>query len=376
MSPGPNSCDVLGVLAGEHDQLADALLGVGARVQHLAFRRQRPLVDAQQVDAPGERVGARLEHVGEQLPVLRRRELDFADHQRAVLDRRGQVLDDRVEQARRAEVARGDTAYDREDLAVVGALLERVDDLLVGDLLALEVALHQRVGHFADLVHQLLAIFGRALLEPDWDRDLVRGAALRSGLCAKRLHVDEVDDTLDVVLGADRDLRSDDVRTEGGLELVERAIEVRALAVEHVDEQHARDVELGCTRPQPGGRDLDAHHGVDDEHGGLAHAQRTERVGDEARLAGGIQQVDLALLPLQRAERRGDRHLARLLVGIGVRHGRALRHGAEAADRPRLEQQRLMQRGLPRPAMSDEGHVANTIRWGVHECLLLRVRAP
>ena len=41
---------------------------------------------------------------------------------------------------------------------LVGAVLERRDDLLVGDLLALEVALHQRVGVLRDLVHQLLAV--------------------------------------------------------------------------------------------------------------------------------------------------------------------------------------------------------------------------
>ncbi len=29
-----------------------------------------------------------------------------------------------------------------------------------------------------------------------------------------------------------------------------------------------------------------------------------------------------------------------------------------------------MQRGLPRPSMSNEGDVANPIRWGVHEYLL------
>ncbi len=43
---------------------------------------------------------------------------------------------------------------------------------------------------------------------------------------------------------------------------------------------------------------------VDHEHRGLAHAQRAERVGDEARVARGVDQVDLALLPLERATAR------------------------------------------------------------------------
>src|ERR1700731_3757239 len=65
-------------------------------------------------------------------------------------------------------------------------------------------------------------------------------------------------------------------------------------AVEHVDEQHPRDVMLGGDLPQPARADLDAHHAVDDEDRRLADAQRAERVGDEARLAGRVEQVDLA----------------------------------------------------------------------------------
>ena len=176
-------------------------------------------------------------------------------------------------------------------------------------------------------------------------------------------------DALDVLLGADRDLGGDDVRAERPLELLERAEEVGALAVEHVHEQHPRDVELGRARPQPAGGDLDAHHGVDDEHRRLAHAQRAQRVRHEARLAGRVQQVDLALLPLERAERRGDRHLARLLVGVGVRHGAVVGDRAQARVTPGLEQQRLVQRRLPRPSVTDEGDVANTVRCVVHESL-------
>ena len=75
------------------------------------------------------------------------------------------------------------------------------------------------------------------------------------------------------------------------------AEEVGPLAVEHVDEDQPRDVELLGARPQARRRDLDAHHRVDDEDRRLAHAQRAERVGDEARLARRVEQVDLAVLP-------------------------------------------------------------------------------
>jgi len=163
------------------------------------------------------------------------------------------------------------------------------------------------------------------------------------GVVSVGLHVDEVDDAGDVVLGADRDLRRDDVRAEGLLAGLQRAEEVGALAVEHVHEDHPREVELLGACPQAARGDLDAHDGVDDEDGRLADAHRAEGVGDEAGLARGVEQVDLALVPFEGAERRGDRHLAGLLVGLGVRDRRAVEDRAEPVRRTGLEEQRLVQ---------------------------------
>ena len=53
------------------------------------------------------------------------------------------------------------------------ALLQRRDDLLVVDLLAVEVALHQLVGVLRHLVHQLLAVLLGLAAELLGDLDLV-----------------------------------------------------------------------------------------------------------------------------------------------------------------------------------------------------------
>lgn len=92
--------------------------------------------------------------------------------------------------------------------------------------------------------------------------------------------------------------------------------EVGAVAVEHVDEDEPGSVKLGGARPQPARGHLDSGYGVDDEDGGLANTQSGERVGDEARLAGRVQQVDLVLAPGGGAESQRNRHLTRLLLGV------------------------------------------------------------
>ena len=112
-----------GLVALEGDQRPNALLGVSARVEHLRVLLDDALVDAEQVDAPGERIGAGLEDVGEHLFVLDRFERQLADLEPAVLYRRRKILDDRVEQPVGAEVARRHPAGDREDRAVIGAVL-------------------------------------------------------------------------------------------------------------------------------------------------------------------------------------------------------------------------------------------------------------
>jgi hypothetical protein len=153
------------------------------------------------------------------------------------------------------------------------------------------------------------------------------------------------------------------VGAEGALQRLQGAEEVGALAVEHVDEEHAREVELLGALPQADRVDLGTHDRVDDEDGRLADAQGAERVGHEARLAGRVDQVDLAVVPLERAQRRADRHLARLLVGVGIR-GRGSRPGPTPSrlTAPAWIQQRLVDRGLPAAAMADEGDVPDAVR--------------
>jgi excinuclease ABC subunit B len=66
-----------------------------------------------------------------------------------------------------------------------------------------------------------------------------------------------------------------------------------------VHEHYARQAELGGALPQAAGGDLDAHHAVHHEHRALDDPQRGERVGHEAGLARGVDQVDLAVVPAE-----------------------------------------------------------------------------
>ena len=168
------------------------------------------------------------------------------------------------------------------------------------------------------------------------------------------------------MLEPDRDLCGHDMRAERRLQRIQRAKEVGALAVEHVDEDQPRDVQLLGAPPEALRRNLHPHHRIDDEDRRLAYAQGTERIGDERGIAGRVEEVDAAFVPLEGVQGDADRHPPRLLVRIVVRDRRAVGDRAQPRRRPGLEEQRLEQGGLAARPVSDEGHVANPIRRLVH----------
>ena len=236
------------------------------------------------------------------------------------------------------------------------------------DLLAAQVALHQGLVGLDDGVEQLRAVFldGRGELVRDRDR-VALALAVRVEV---RAVVQQVDDAGQFVLGADRQLDRDAAVGELLLHRGQHPEEVGALAVEHVDVDDPGELEL--LRPVPHARrvHLDSHHTGDDDQRALDHAQGGNRVGLETGVARRVDQIELAALPLTRAERRGQRHLAPLLVLVPVRDGRPRLDRAEPVRLARLEEQSLDERGLARSAVSDDGNVADLPGFDGHRVLL------
>jgi hypothetical protein len=335
------------------EERAHPLLRVRARVDERLVGPDGALEDAEEVDPAREGIGDRLEDEGGRVGAL-----DVGD--RPGLRRRRDALDDQVEERVRAEVLRRDAAGDREDLAARDRVLEGVRDLLDPELLALEVLLHQRLVGLDDLVEQLLPVLLDELGQVVRDRArLGLLAAFRARVGA---HVEDVDDPRQLVLGADREVDGDAARRELLLHLPEDAEEVGPLAVEHVDEEHARDPELVGPLPDARRADLDAHDAAEHEERALDHPERAARLALEARVAGHVDQVELPALVLRVRERERDRHPALLLVVVPVGDGRARVDRPQPVRLARLVEQRLDERRLARPAVSDDGDVADLSR--------------
>jgi hypothetical protein len=322
------------LLALEDEQLTDALLSPGARIDEVGVGLDLARQDAEHVDPPGERVGDRLEDE-------RGRAVRGHLELERLLGRRGNPLDEEVEQPGGAEVLGGGAAPDREEHVGHHGVLKGRRELVPRDLALVEVALHERFVGLDDRVDELLAVVRG--LGSDLVRDLDRISLLPAFGREIGLHVKEVDDALEVVLMADRDVDRDAAVGELGAKLLENRQEVRALAVGHVHEHEAREAELLAAGPEPVRLHFDAVDAVQDEERSLDHAQRRERVRLEARIAWRVDEIDLPVLPFDVAERGGQGHLALLLVLVPVGDRRALLDRAEPVRGASLKEECLDQ---------------------------------
>ncbi len=357
---GVDFLDLLALVGVHLEETADALGLLLGGVVDRRSRRHHPRVHPNEGELADERVGHDLERQRGEGRVVGGGPLDrialgrvgvHADDRRHI-ERRRQVVHDRVEQRLHALVLERGAAEHRHERRLVGAhrlgggLAERRLDLFVGDLLAVQVLLEDRVLFLAHLLDELLAVV-RGLLGHLRGNlaDKVVGAhgLVRVG---DRLHPDEVDHADELVFRSDRQLNGDGVALELGADLIEGARKVRADAVHLVHEADARHAVLVGLAPHRLRLRLDAGHRVEHGDGAVEHAQGALDFGREVDVARGVDDVDPVLAPEARGGGRGDRDAALLLLLHPVHHGGAFVHFAYLVRNPGVEQDPFRRRRL------------------------------
>jgi hypothetical protein len=285
-----------------------------------------------------------------------------------------------VEQELHALVAEGRAHHHRRALERDRRVAQALADQLRRDLV-LEHRLGQLVVDHAELVEHLLAELVALLLHLGRDLgvlDIVAVIAVEPD----RVHLDQVDHALELVLEADRGLDHDRVQAQLLAELVADAERVGARAVELVDEGDARHV-VPAHLAVDGVR-LRLHAGDAAQHhdGAVEHAQRPLDLDREVDVAGGVDDVDVVRLDadLGRAARPGavgrgrldgDAALALQLhrVHLGADAVLAL-HLVDRVDPLGVEEDALGQRGLAAVDVRRDADVADFREVGDHEMLL------
>ena len=307
--------DLLAVVGVHHQQPPDPLGAPVGDVEHPAAGRELARVDAEVGQLADVGVGHHLEGEGGEGGVVvgRARLLGAAavlalggrhdPGQRRDLERRGQQLDDRVEQRLHALVLERGAAEHRGHLDVEGRLVQRLGDPLVGDLLLVEVGLHQLVVVVGAGLDQLGAVLLGALAQVLGDL-LVLELGAELVLPDQRLHLDQVDDALEVGLLADRQLDRQRVGAEAGAHRLHGVVEVGAGAVHLVDVGDPRDLVLVGLAPDGLRLRLDPGDRVEDGDRAVEHPQRALDLDREVDVAGRVDDVDAVVVATRRRSRR------------------------------------------------------------------------
>ena len=276
------------------------------------------------------------------------------------VDRRGQVVDDRVEHELHALVLEGGAAEHRDAQAVERGLADRALQLLDGGLLLADELLHQLVVVVGELLEELVAGGLRALEVLRGDVGVLPLLA-HVALPVVGVHLDEVDHTVQVGLGAPGELQDERVGGEAVDHHLDRALEVRAGAVHLVDEGDPRDLVAVGLAPDGLGLRLDAGDRVEDGDGAVEHAEASLDLDREVDVAGRVDDVDPEALPLAGGRGRRDRDAALALLGHPVHHGGALVDLADLVGLAGVVEDAL---GRGRLARVDVGHDADVARAG------------
>ena len=213
-------------------------------------------VNSEEAELTNERVGSDLEcKSGERLIVasvslnflagLRVDTLDRGD-----IERRRHVVNYSVEELLYALVSVRSTAGNGNEPVLDGALSDGSLDLLGGEVLTLglEVSLHQLVVELCNLLEKVLSVL--LSLIQHIGRDLfythILAHIIVINVC---IHLNEVDDSLEISLSADRELNRNSVALESVVHHLNNIVEVCAHDIHLVDISHSGYMVFICLTP-------------------------------------------------------------------------------------------------------------------------------
>ena len=155
----------------------------------------------------------------------------------------GHIVDDSVQKLLHALIAVGGAAGHGDHVVGDSGLADAVLYLVDGELLALKVFLHESVVQLRHVLHHLAVVFLCKL--PHVLGDLLLADILAQIVIVHiGLHVHQVNNALEGVLRADRQLYRDSVALEPVLHHLHHAVEVRAHDVHFVHIRHSGNLIL------------------------------------------------------------------------------------------------------------------------------------
>ena len=269
-------------------------------------------------------------------------------------ERRRNDVDDELHQAADTDVLLGGHAEDGDRLALHQAGAETFADLVGRELHRLEEFLHQFVGTFGGLLHQLgTEFFGLV--------SVCGGDVEFFVLVVVVLHCDDIHEALEVEARVDGELAEDGLLAELLVDGSADAVPVGLVMVELVDCDDHRDIILVGVAGEEGRTDLDAGRAVHHHDGGVDNLEGGKGTAGEIIRSRSIDEVDLGVVDLCVQGRRVDGLLVGLLELGVVGDGVLVLNGAPAVNDFAFEEHGFAERGLAGMGAAQKDHVADVL---------------
>ena len=368
-------------MVGMHLQDAADTLGlILDRVEHAGACVDRTGIDTEEAELADIGVGRDFERQRRKRLLIGRRSLlllaglgvDALDVRN--IRRSGHIVDDRVEQHLHALVAVGSTAQHGNHLVIDGRLADYRLEFFDGKLLAFEIFFHQALIQLRHGIEQSRMIFLSLVLH-------FLGNLLDADVFAQivvidlGLHRQQIDNTLEIVFFADRQLDRNGVALKTFLDHVEDIIKVCAHNIHLVHVDHTRNMILVCLTPNRFRLRFDAALGAHDGYGTVEYAQRALNLHGEVHVSGRVDDVDAVVFPVAGGGSRSDRNAALLFLGHPVHRRSAVVRLANLVIDARVIQNTFCCGRLTGIDMSHDtdisGHLQRDISW---HCVLLKGR--
>ena len=326
-------------------------------------------IDPKEGQRPHERIGHDLECQGRERSVVGGFAHGFVATvgngplDRRHVQRRGEIVDDRVQQGLHPLVAKGRAAQHRDDVQLQPGAANGPDQPLLGDLLALEIGGHDLVVAIGQRLQQKIAIgvrLGAQFL--GYGCFPVAGAEILV-VPEQGLHPHQVHHPLEVVFRSHRKLDDQRPGSEPVLDHLHHPEIVGADTVHLVDVRDPRDAVLVRLPPHGFGLGLDPAHRAEHRDGPVQHPQRTLHLDGEVHVAGGVDDVDPVVAPMTSGGRGRDGDPALLLLDHPV-HGRgAVVHFPQLVVDAGVEQHAFRRGGLAGIDVGHDPDVAGPVEW-------------
>ena len=238
---------------------------------------------------------------------------------------------------------------DRHGSAVMNALLVGADDLFQSEGITVEVTVHIFIIGLGDRFHHGVIVGFQIVFQIS--RHVALDALAGAGELAGSL-LRDVDVTDQLVALTDRDIERNDLLAIALGQLFNDLVVVDVLSVHLVDDDHARQTIFLAQLPGLLSTDFDAGLAGNDDDRGIRDGDCLFDFTDEIKETGGVQEVDLDVLPLDRNDRGVDGEFTADLFFIVITDGVAVSHFADAARNTCNIGHSLDQTGLATATMS------------------------